>query len=89
MVVRGRGERDYPAGSDGKEPFCTAGDQVPSLGQEDLLEKEMTTQSRICISERRTWQPTLVFLPGESHGQRSLAGYTVHGVAKSQTQMSN
>jgi len=25
---------------------------------------------------RRTWQPTPVFLPGESHGQRSLAGYS-------------
>ena len=24
---------------------------------------------------RRTWQPTRVFLPGESHRQRSLAGY--------------
>ena len=24
---------------------------------------------------RRAWQPTLVFLPGESHGQRRLAGY--------------
>ena len=24
---------------------------------------------------RRKWQPTLAFLPGESHGQRSLAGY--------------
>jgi len=24
---------------------------------------------------RRTWQPTPVFLSGESHGQRSLAGY--------------
>ena len=23
----------------------------------------------------RTWQPNLVFLPGESHGQRSLVGY--------------
>jgi len=23
----------------------------------------------------RPWQPTPVFLPGESHGQRSLAGY--------------
>ena len=23
----------------------------------------------------RKWQPTVVFLPGESHGQRSLAGY--------------
>ena len=27
----------------------------------------------------RKWHPTLVFLPGESHGQRSLAGYS-HGV---------
>ena len=25
---------------------------------------------------RRVWQPTPVFLPGESHGQRSLAGYS-------------
>ena len=25
---------------------------------------------------RRKWQPILVFLPGESHGQRSLAGYS-------------
>ena len=24
---------------------------------------------------RRKWQPTPVFLPGESHGQRKLAGY--------------
>ena len=27
------------------------------------------------ISWRRAWQPTPVFLPGEFHGQRSLAGY--------------
>ena len=24
----------------------------------------------------RAWQPTPVFLPGEPHGQRSLAGYS-------------
>ena len=24
----------------------------------------------------RKWQPTLAFLPGESHGRRSLAGYS-------------
>ena len=29
----------------------------------------------------RKWKPTPVFLPGESHGLRSLAG-TVHGVTK-------
>ena len=36
-----------------------------TLGQEDPLEG--------------AWQPTPVFLPGESHGQGSLAA-TVHGV---------
>ena len=25
---------------------------------------------------RRKWQPTLAFLSGKSHGQRSLAGYS-------------
>ena len=25
---------------------------------------------------RRAWQPTPVFLPGESHGQRSVADYS-------------
>ena len=29
---------------------------------------------------RRKWQPTPVFLPGESHGQRSLAGYSLRGL---------
>ena len=28
---------------------------------------------------RRKWQPTPVFLPGESHGQRGLAGYSPWG----------
>ena len=36
---------------------------VRSLGWEDSLEKEM--------------QPTPVFLLGELHGQRSLAGYSL------------
>ena len=31
------------------------------------------------IPWRRTWQPTLVFWPGKSHGQRSLAGYRPWG----------
>ena len=39
--------------------------QVQSLGQEDPLEKE--------------WLTTPVFLPGEFHGQRSLAGYRPWG----------
>ena len=31
------------------------------------------------IPWRREWQTTLVFLPGESHGQRSLVGYSPWG----------
>ena len=31
------------------------------------------------IPWRRKWQPTPGFLPGESHGQRSLAGYSPWG----------
>ena len=46
---------------------------VQSLGQENPLEDGMTTH-------------TSVFLPGESHGQRQA---TVHGVTKSQTQLSS
>ena len=52
----------------------------------------MQVQSQIRkIPWRRKWQPTPVFLPGESHRQRSLAGYihTVHGVAKNWTQLSD
>ena len=49
--------------------------QVQSLGQEDPLEKEMATHSSIFA-----WR---------IHGLRSLVGYTVHGVAKSQTQLSD
>ena len=37
------------------------------------------------ISWRSAWQPTLVFLPGESHGHRSLVGYTPWGRKESDT----
>ena len=33
----------------------------------------------------RAWQPTPAFLPGESHGQRSLAGYSPQGRKESDT----
>ena len=46
--------------------------QVRSLNREDPLEKEMATHSSI-------WQPTPVFLPEESHRQRSLVGYSLWG----------
>ena len=34
------------------------------------------------IPWRRKWQPTPVFLPGKSHGQRSLAGWSPWGHKK-------
>ena len=37
------------------------------------------------IPWRRQWQPTPVFLPEESHGQRSLAGYSPWGHKESDT----
>jgi len=40
------------------------------------------------IPWRREWKPTPVFLPGEFHEQKDLVGY-IHGVAKSQTKLSN
>ena len=36
------------------------------------------------IPWRRKWQPTPVFLPAESHGQRSLAGYSPWGFKESE-----
>ena len=64
----------FPGGSDGKEYAWNAGDLDSIPGWEDPLE--------------RSWQPTLVFLPGESHGPRSLAGYSLWG-HKSQTRLSD
>ena len=51
-----------PGGSDSTEPTC----QCRRPGFDPWVGK---------IPWRRTWQPTPVFLPGESQGQRSLAGY--------------
>ena len=41
------------------------------------------------IPWRRAWQPTSVFLPGKSHEQRGLAGYSPWGLKKSCTWLSN
>ena len=38
---------------------------------------------------RRKWQPTIVFLPGKSHGQRRLGGYSPQSHKKSQTRLSD
>ena len=36
---------------------------------------------QLYLTRRKEWQPTPVFLPGESHGQRNVAGI-VHGVTR-------
>ena len=64
----------FPGGSDNNESAFNAGD----LGSIPLVGK---------IPWRREWQPIPIFLPGEIHGQRSGRLHTVHGVAKSQTQL--
>jgi len=48
-----------------KNLLATRETQVQSLGQEHSLEKGMATHS--------------VFMPGDFHGQRSLAGYSPWG----------
>ena len=55
----------FPGGVSGKEPACQCRRYKrcrfnPWTGK---------------IPWRRKWQPTSVFFPGKSHGQRSLAGY--------------
>ena len=52
-----------------KEPACHAG-ATGDLGSNPWVGK---------TPWRRAWQPTLAFVPGESHGQRSLAGYSPWG----------
>ena len=51
---------------DGKESACNAG----NLGSDPRVRK---------IPWRMEWQPNPVFLPGELHGQTSLAGYSPWG----------
>ena len=55
----------FPGGSDCNESSCNAGDpgSIPVSGRSP--KEELATHYSI--------------LPGEDHGQRSLAGYIVHG----------
>ena len=62
----------FPGSSDGKKSPYNAGDpgSIPGLGRSPW---------------RREWLPSPVFLPGESHGQRSLAGCSPWGHKESDT----
>ena len=56
-------QKGIPGGASGKESTCQC-----SRGGLDAWVRN--------IPWRRRWQPTPVFLPGESQGQRSPAGYS-------------
>ena len=66
----------FPGGASGKEPTC----------QYRRHKRCRFHPWARKIPWRRAWQPTPVFLPGESHGQRSLVDYSLW-VEKSQTQL--
>ena len=59
--------RGFPGDSDSKDSACNAADPDSILGVGK-------------IPWRREWLPTPVFLPGEFHGQRSLAGHSPWGL---------
>ena len=65
----------FPGGTSGKELTC----QCRRHKRRDFYPWVET------ISWSRKWQPTPVFLPGESHGQRSLKGYSPQGCTESDT----
>ena len=58
----------FPSGSDSKESDCSAGDLGSIPGLERSPGEGMAE-----------WLPTPIFLPGEFHEQRSLAGYSPWG----------
>ena len=47
------------------------------MGRESTCRQDTGFDSWVGKIPWRAWQPTLVFLSGESHGQRSLAGYSL------------
>ena len=63
---------NFPGGPDSKASAYNAED----LGFDSWVRK---------IPWRRKWQPTPVLLPGKSHGQRILVGYSSWGRKESDT----
>ena len=65
----------FPGGTSGKKFTCQY--KRPKRGGFDPWVRK--------IPWKRAWQPTPVFLPGESHGWRSLTGYSPWGHKESDT----
>ena len=65
----------FPGGASGKEPTCQC-IRHKRPGFDPWVRK---------IPWRRKWQPSPLFLPGKSHGQRSLAGQSPQGRKKRDT----
>ena len=58
------------------EPLCMAVWWTQRLAWLPLVLCSVCTDT---LGLARAWQPSLVFLPGEFHGQRSLVGYSPWG----------
>ena len=61
-------------------PWAEEPGRLQSMGSLRVRHDWMTSLSLFTFMHwRRKWQPTPVLWPGESHGQRSLAGYSAWG----------
>ena len=69
-----------------KIPWTEEPDGLQSMGSLRVGHDQATSLSLFTfMHRRRKWQPTPVFLPGESQGQRSLVGYHLLGLTESDT----
>ena len=61
--------------------------RLMSMGSQRVGQDRATSLSLLpCMPWRRKWQPTTVFLPGESQRWQSLVA-AIYGVAQSQTRL--
>ena len=76
--------------SSSQKVFCKRMSPIPSLiaWRQRLFEEVLNKLLNIITptpTQKRKWRPTPIFLPGKSHGQRSLAGYSPWGCKESDT----
>ena len=69
-----------------KIPWMEEPGRLQSMGSLRVRHDWATSLSLFTfMHRRRKWQPTQVFLPGESQGQRSLVGGRLWGLTESDT----